>query len=573
MGEAQTQSEAQDWSITAAWSDDALVPGTANVGDLLLSSTIPGIPLSLTPGQYISIDIGQTGWTIGLSVLGTWVETTADIRGGTEFLFQYQPNFGAPIETSGERVQQADLDLPLSITPPETQPITSMTVTILDEDQNPISAPFLMQLNYLQPNLPLQGFSLNPSVVLLTNPGSVVFPNTLLGSLQNTSGDAISSGALVLSISAQDADNQDVDITQALSRVQIGGLYNWTYSAASQNWSVDLDDSNTLDPGQSFEIRLSQLEMDSSDICVISVTIQVSNVLGTQPYATSMRYSAYGPYTMIMSLDADEANADMYIFTDEGGSNYNVTPLNYTFVTPPLNMLLRDNSGQIVYPPIAGSFSWSADTINLPSTHSLSEGQNPCYFLIPDQTGGYNILTDTTTDLDLTPNEITATGYQQSYGDPSNPNFGPVMPVGAIIMWNGTQIPAGWALCDGSTPAGASQPTPNLISYFIQGTDTAGVGQKGDGDTHTHQSTSTLTTTTDGSHTHGFPTNWYNQFCSCARSGHGKTVIDRYSEDVKTATVTSSGNHHHSVDMSGLTLNSAAPLRPKWFALCFIIKL
>jgi deoxycytidine triphosphate deaminase len=37
------------------------------------------------------------------------------------------------------------------------------------------------------------------------------------------------------------------------------------------------------------------------------------------------------------------------------------------------------------------------------------------------------------------------------------------IPVGAIIGWNGTQIPYGWSICDGSNG------TPNLIGSFIVG--------------------------------------------------------------------------------------------------------
>lgn len=41
------------------------------------------------------------------------------------------------------------------------------------------------------------------------------------------------------------------------------------------------------------------------------------------------------------------------------------------------------------------------------------------------------------------------------------------IPVGGIIMWSGTAIPDGWALCDGRTAYGKT--TPNLVDKFIVG--------------------------------------------------------------------------------------------------------
>ena len=41
------------------------------------------------------------------------------------------------------------------------------------------------------------------------------------------------------------------------------------------------------------------------------------------------------------------------------------------------------------------------------------------------------------------------------------------IPLGGIIMWSGSAVPAGWALCDGSTSNG--RVTPNLRDRFIVG--------------------------------------------------------------------------------------------------------
>lgn len=48
-----------------------------------------------------------------------------------------------------------------------------------------------------------------------------------------------------------------------------------------------------------------------------------------------------------------------------------------------------------------------------------------------------------------------------------------LLPKGIIFAFNGTTIPAGWAICDGTNG------TPDLRSKFIMGSDTTGTGQTG----------------------------------------------------------------------------------------------
>jgi hypothetical protein len=51
--------------------------------------------------------------------------------------------------------------------------------------------------------------------------------------------------------------------------------------------------------------------------------------------------------------------------------------------------------------------------------------------------------------------------------------FGTI-PIGGIIMWNGTTVPTGWALCNGTTVNGTI--TPNLSDRFIVASTTIGAG-------------------------------------------------------------------------------------------------
>ena len=102
----------------------------------------------------------------------------------------------------------------------------------------------------------------------------------------------------------------------------------------------------------------------------------------------------------------------------------------------------------------------------------------------------------------VTANSLTVTGAIQAAALKVNgptTNTGPIVttsafvgngtiPVGGIIMWSGTTVPAGWALCDGNTYSG--QLTPNLRGRFVLGSGSvAGLtprttGQTGGEETH-----------------------------------------------------------------------------------------
>jgi hypothetical protein len=155
---------------------------------------------------------------------------------------------------------------------------------------------------------------------------------------------------------------------------------------------------------------------------------------------------------------------------------------------------------------------------------------------------------------------------------------------GMIVMWSGAinQIPVGWALCDGQNG------TPDLRSRFIVGAGPGGnpnytPGQSGEADTHTHTialPNSTLTTNVAGSHNHAPPAAWYGRGALNGAMAAGLSwydAIDRGSPNSVSADRTSTeGNHTHTVAVSIASFNShpsSGLNRPKWYALCFIIKL
>ena len=187
------------------------------------------------------------------------------------------------------------------------------------------------------------------------------------------------------------------------------------------------------------------------------------------------------------------------------------------------------------------------------------------------------------------------------------------VPTGLISLWSGSSssIPSGWTICNGQNG------TPDLRNRFVLGAgDTYAVDATGGNEsvtlstsqmpshTHTFQDNFTgntgaqdtnhthdagnLGTNNTGSHNHTV-NNWGGAFGSNSgaqtfrndHTGTSNAIIQNagaHSHNVTGTTTGQSGNHSHSinVNVSGTTSSSGSgssvDIRPKYYALCYIMK-
>lgn len=165
------------------------------------------------------------------------------------------------------------------------------------------------------------------------------------------------------------------------------------------------------------------------------------------------------------------------------------------------------------------------------------------------------------------------------------------LPQGSIIMWSGTAVPAGWAICDGTSG------TPDLRGRFIVSSGTnsspiAGdsnpkylINQKGG------RNQVTLTSSQSGLPTHSHTINHTH---TISDPGHDHKVDNHGNEDVGDANKQASYNRNNNSTITtessttGITINNyngysgkvkasnattAHENRPPYYVLAFIMKL
>jgi microcystin-dependent protein len=168
--------------------------------------------------------------------------------------------------------------------------------------------------------------------------------------------------------------------------------------------------------------------------------------------------------------------------------------------------------------------------------------------------------------------------------------FGTI-PVGGIIMWSGSTVPTGWALCDGTTSNG--QQTPDLRGRFIVGSGAGSgltsrsIGNTGGTETHTlatgnlpaHNHTFDVNTGSAGSHFHGYKDiYWMENGGSTSPLGQdirGSGDTDGNNEAYETDRNTgSAGDHTHNVNGTTSSVGSGTAVNhlPPFYALAFIMR-
>lgn len=190
------------------------------------------------------------------------------------------------------------------------------------------------------------------------------------------------------------------------------------------------------------------------------------------------------------------------------------------------------------------------------------------------------IATPGTSEVMLANGVIQATNFQLANGVA-------VVPSGAIIMWNGSAIPEGWVICDGSNN------TPNLTSLFIvaaagpgattnQGQPLYNVNDSAGFDVHTHAlEIPPLDGGTDveGAHAHitANPVNWVPG--NDAGPGVDGVNPENVWDTANALNTDVQGAHSHSFTTTPTTTNTQPDAgngyynRPAYYALYFIMKL
>lgn len=152
------------------------------------------------------------------------------------------------------------------------------------------------------------------------------------------------------------------------------------------------------------------------------------------------------------------------------------------------------------------------------------------------------------------------------------------VPVGTIVMWSGTSIPAGWAICDGS------QTTPDLRGRFVLASGTGSgltartLGQTGGEQSHalttaelpSHSHTASGSSSSDGSHSHTYNSGHGSDW-GIANGSHAGDEIGRQDRGNTTSW---GGSHSHTISLSVGSSGSgtAHNIMPPYYVLAFIMR-
>lgn len=138
------------------------------------------------------------------------------------------------------------------------------------------------------------------------------------------------------------------------------------------------------------------------------------------------------------------------------------------------------------------------------------------------------------------------------------------VPIGTIVMWNGSTIPTGWAICDGS------QGTPDLTGKFIRAASGGKVGEEGGKDSIT------LDNSNIPLHDHEFKDYYHSEKPGVLKSG---TNYDSITTNNK---VGADGTDHdntcliyykHKTDPVGSANPTPISILPRYYSLLYIMRI
>jgi microcystin-dependent protein len=188
-------------------------------------------------------------------------------------------------------------------------------------------------------------------------------------------------------------------------------------------------------------------------------------------------------------------------------------------------------------------------------------------------------------NISTTTGKVTAKGFSS---DITDINVAGPVPKGGIIMWSGTiaNIPAGWALCDGTNGspdlrerfivgAGGENATNPVrgLKYDVgnSGADTNAVMKLSIAQMPKHKHTGTTTGT--GLHTHTYKDRYVDDWNKDGVfAGSSGSYMSKVGQNSTTSTTTAgTGDHSHTIpeDGGGASFDN----RPPYYALAFIIKI
>ena len=162
-------------------------------------------------------------------------------------------------------------------------------------------------------------------------------------------------------------------------------------------------------------------------------------------------------------------------------------------------------------------------------------------------------------------------------GDTFGSKASGAIPIGGIIMWSGTTIPTGWALCNGSNG------TPNLQDKFVVGAGSGYAVAATGGSANATLVSHTHTASTDSAGTHAHKvlvaqnsssntTRIDNNAAGFTGDGGNDIYVLNNNNELGQQMVEDAGSHSHTVTVAVAGSSATNANLPPYYALAFIMR-